>query len=286
MNMKKIAIAVVSIFSFIGIFGYIIASSVDAEGDHKEDICHYDGRSGRYQTLNIASEAVEAHLKKDDRDYRGECKEEKKASINIDRPTLTCGENKVKFEGGFEPTRNTYVKFTINDRHPEVSYGEGRWWTGELTLPVNDYKIKAELYWRSKRGDKVIASQEGKFTLNECEPEITPTPQPEPTPVETITRGFSTPEAPKPPSCESPKYAPTVTYLGESGGVFSYEWTEVDPNVNTYWINYGATADNLDQSVVVEGEYIDINMFGGSSNWMEVAGYDNGCTGPFSAITN
>lgn len=123
----------------------------------------------------------------------------------------------------------------------------------------------------------------GRDYNGECrvEPTVTPTPT-EPI---TITKGFSPAGAPPLPECEAPVYRPTVTYLGQDGNTFSYEWTEVKDGLHTYWINYGATADNLPHSIVVQGESVSITM-NEDTNWIEVAGYDNGCLGPFSEITN
>lgn len=122
-------------------------------------------------------------------------------------------------------------------------------------------------------------------------PEPSPSPEPSespsPTPVVTVvSRGTSPAGVPPLPVCESPIYAPTITYLGQTGDTFSYRWTTVRDDVHSYWINYGSSPEDLPYSLVVEGESVDITMYGQSSNWIQVAGYDNGCIGVYSEVTN
>jgi hypothetical protein len=67
--MKKLSIL---LGSLVLVFG--LAFTVKATAD-KVDICHYDGQSGNYQTLNIAQEAVSAHIPGHVNDYLGACAE-------------------------------------------------------------------------------------------------------------------------------------------------------------------------------------------------------------------
>lgn len=122
-------------------------------------------------------------------------------------------------------------------------------------------------------------------------PAPTPEPTVEPTPVDNTDHSIQLGGAPQGPACEKPLYAPTPTYLGEThdkdgNAVFSYSWTTVKDGLHSYWIEYGATKNSLPYSVVVNGESVSLTMFGASSNWMRVAGYDQGCIGSFSAVVN
>ena len=97
--------------------------------------------------------------------------------------------------------------------------------------------------------------------------------------------------APALPSCEAPVWAPTLTYLGhkvdENGNnIFSYTWTKVRDDVHNYFVWSGASKDNLDTAVLHNGETIDVNMYKVNTNWIKVAGSDQGCLGNFSAVTN
>lgn len=105
-----------------------------------------------------------------------------------------------------------------------------------------------------------------------------------------VCRYASAAPPPQLASCEAPKYAPTVIYLGHKvvngDNIFSYSWTTVKDELHTYLVESGETHDNLDTSVIQNGETIDINMYGKTSNWMRVAGDDTSCIGPFSEIVN
>lgn len=60
------------------ICGLLLTGPKDVEATvlPKVDVCHYDGQSGNYQTLNIAVPAAIAHLQQHEPDYPGECDEE------------------------------------------------------------------------------------------------------------------------------------------------------------------------------------------------------------------
>jgi hypothetical protein len=118
-----------------------------------------------------------------------------------------------------------------------------------------------------------------------CEEE---TPEPSATPEQTpeVTKGFAPSGAPQAPLCVAPVWPPTVAYDGQKGTTFSYHWTTVKEGLHTYWVDFGPTKDWLPYSMVVHGESVSITMYGWSTNWMRVAGYDTGCRGPFSEIVN
>ena len=111
-------------------------------------------------------------------DTRGRCAEPsptptstpEEPAIQINRPELACGVNHVTFNGSWEYPWDgrTEVKFFINGREPEVFTEDHTWRTGELTLAPTDYKIRVELwgYWRGEWTLK--ASQDGRFTIDEC----------------------------------------------------------------------------------------------------------------------
>ena len=42
----------------------------------KVDVCHHDGQSGNFQTINIAEAGVPAHVPAHDKDYLGRCEVE------------------------------------------------------------------------------------------------------------------------------------------------------------------------------------------------------------------
>ena len=97
--------------------------------------------------------------------------------ITINRPGLECGTNYVKFHGDTKRTSEMYIKFIINGSYPEVFYGADSWYTGELTLKPGDYTIRVEL-WLRGRVDTLVDSQDGKFTIEECRTDPTPTDVP------------------------------------------------------------------------------------------------------------
>lgn len=90
-------------------------------------------------------------------------------------------------------------------------------------------------------------------------------------------RYVSAASAPQAPACEHPIYAPTLSFNGKEFG-----WTTVKDNLHTYWMNYGPTKDSLPYSVIVQGENFKPNVEWKGQIWAQVAGYDNGCLGPFS----
>lgn len=111
--------------------------------------------------------------------------------------------------------------------------------------------------------------EEGECEYPNPTPPSEPTPEPE--------RPFFPAGAPQPPSCVSPTWAPTLTFNGTE-----FVWTEVKDGVNTYWMDYGPTADNLVYSVLVEGESFLPEVEWNGHIWARVAASDQGCLGPFS----
>lgn len=87
--------------------------------------------------------------------------------------------------------------------------------------------------------------------------------------------------APQAPACEAPVWAPTLNFDGKE-----FSWTTVKDGVHTYWLRYGPAKDDLRYEVVVSGEKFLPNVDWKGQIWASVAGYDNGCTGPFSQIVD
>jgi hypothetical protein len=201
--------------------------------------------------------------------------------VTIERPEpFVCGVNYVKWEGDYKPTKNTYVKFIINGRYPEVFYGDGHWWTGELTLAPNDYEIRAELWLRGCRDckDKLLDSQDGKFTIDECEPEPTPTPTPIPTPTDEPKGGTSEAGAPQ---CTSPRpvLLPANPLVWRLNGTAVVQWqpTEGD-RANIYYYEV-QDPDNAHAVRDTENDgYVEINELGGL-DWVFGIQQANDCAG-------
>ena len=70
------------VYAVIGVVVFLLAfvflfSTKDAGATYipKVNICHFDGQSGNFQTLNIAIPAAIAHLTQHEPDYSGECEE-------------------------------------------------------------------------------------------------------------------------------------------------------------------------------------------------------------------
>lgn len=87
--------------------------------------------------------------------------------------------------------------------------------------------------------------------------------------------------APQGPSCEAPKWAPTLTFDGKE-----FHWTTVKDGLHTYWMDYGPTKDKLPYSVVVNGESFRPKVEWKGQTWARVAGDDQGCVGPFSLVVD
>src|SRR4051812_16192246 len=69
----------------------VVAQAVGATYVPKVDVCHYDGESGNFQTLNIAATAALAHLEEHEADYEGACQE----VTPTEEPTVTPSEEEV-----------------------------------------------------------------------------------------------------------------------------------------------------------------------------------------------
>jgi len=96
-------------------------------------------------------------------------------------------------------------------------------------------------------------------------------------------------EAPKGPACEAPVWAPTITKVGRVDSDTIYAtWTTVKENLHKYLVWYGLSKDNLTWNTIVDGERADISgkELVGKHVWIKVAGYDQGCTGPYSITTD
>lgn len=116
--------------------------------------------------------------------------------------------------------------------------------------------------------------------VEEEEPTPTPTPEPTPEPRQTTEAG-----PPSLPICEAPIYAPTITEVGRIDADTVYaRWTEVADRVNTYYIWYGLSEDNLPWNTVVDGEYVELSgdELIGRHVWLNVRGVHEGCEGPQS----
>ena len=198
-----------------------------------------------------------------------------------------CGVNKVKFEGHRDPTKNTYVKFIINGRYPEVFYGNGGWWTGELTLAPTDYKIRAELWGRTvclrdNNGckDVLLDSQDGKFTIDECEPEPTPTPEPTPNP-EPTPQPQPEPSEPGAPQCTAtaPVLLPANPLVWRLGGTAIVQWQPTEGDQANIYYYENQNSDNAHAVRDTENDgYVEINELGGL-DWTFGIQQANDCAG-------
>jgi hypothetical protein len=182
-------------------------------------------------------------------------------------------------------TTNSHRDWRIGDDVHEIGVQGGG---VEDNYTWNNISSNFLLEWSNvgKNDWKEADLKSESYTVNEYDAEDCEIPEePTPTPVVTITRGL-TPAGPPPlPECTSPIYAPTVTYLGQEGHTFTYRWTTVRDGLHTYWVNYGSSPDNLPFSVVVQGEEFSITQEA-DTNWIQVAGYDQGCIGAYSLVTN
>jgi hypothetical protein len=237
---------------------------------------------------------IQGHLRhtRNGQDTRGECPKPTpppplEAGITIDRPTLVCGVNEVKFEGHRDPTKNTYVKFIINGRYPEVFYGNGGWWTGELALAPTDYEIRAELWGRGlclrdENGckDVLLDSQDGKFTIDECEPEPTPTLEPTPTPEPVPTERPTTPAGASQCNNVAPVLAPANPLVWRLGGTAIVQWQPQDGanQANIYYREVGNPENAHAVRDIPNTGYYEINELGGL-DWEFGVQESNGCAG-------
>lgn len=85
----------------------------------------------------------------------------------------------------------------------------------------------------------------------------------------------------------APTWAPTVTFTGRvDADTVTFSWTKVADNVNQYVVWYGTSQDNLPWNTIVSGESVELNEVPNTHIWAKVAGYDQGCTGPFSLVVD
>jgi hypothetical protein len=69
----KWALRVIVLSLIVALIIIFLSQRVFATFDHKVYICHYDGRSDKFQTLYIDEHAADDHLKHHRSDYKGEC---------------------------------------------------------------------------------------------------------------------------------------------------------------------------------------------------------------------
>jgi hypothetical protein len=128
----------------------------------------------------------------------------------------------------------------------------------------------------------------------ECEPTATPSATPEATPAPT-EQPFRAPEpayAPTLPACPLIEgWLPQVTYNGvttENGNsVFHYTVKAVEEKNPIWWVKWGFTKDFMPYEKVFKTNNIDITMYGGNSNWINVSQYkEPGCFGLWSGAIN
>ena len=167
-------------------------------------------------------------------------------------------------------------------------YNENGEWNGEYEWVCEDTcqeeprDVCSNLEGIQEEVPQGYHQNDGECLLDE--PELTPPPE---IPTEIVQLELTSAGAPQGPTCLVPTWAPTVTDVGriDSDTIFA-RWTEVAEWVNHYVIWYGVTQNNLSWNTIVEGEYVELNEVPNTHIWLKVAGYDNGCTGPFSIVTD
>lgn len=114
-------------------------------------------------------------------------------------------------------------------------------------------------------------------------------PLPEPEPEVPVVQEHGSSAPPQLPVCTTPIYAPIITSVGrvDSDTVFA-RFTTVADNVNTYYVWYGLSENNLLWNTVVQGEYVELSgqELVGRHVWLKVAGVHEGCEGPYSVVTD
>jgi cell division septation protein DedD len=121
--------------------------------------------------------------------------------------------------------------------------------------------------------------------VDECEKECNEsTPTPSPTPVDPTPQPVNlVVGAPEGPKCDAPTWAPTLTYHGRDvNGDPTFQWTTVKDGLHTYVLWYGPAENQLLWNTIVTGESVTLHHTPTGNIWAKVAGYDQGCTGPFS----
>lgn len=280
-NKNYLWVALGIVFGLIG--GWLIwATPAEADEEHKVTICHCEPRKG-CGSIEIDRHSWDRH--KEHGDYEGECKveptttpTEPRFSISIDRPELSCGINYVKWTGDVKRTKDMYVKFIVNGRYPEVFYGDGNWWTGELTLAPTTYKIRAEL-WARGDGDRLVDSQDGHFTIEECP--IEPTPSPEPTPTNAPKQPDNPTSEAGAPACNNtaPVLAPANPLVWRLGGTAIVQWQPTEGNKANIYYYQNQNPDNAHAVRDTENDgYVEISELGGL-DWTFGIQQSNDCAG-------
>ncbi len=126
-------------------------------------------------------------------------------------------------------------------------------------------------------GDIVIGPTDEVCTKPDSEPQS----QTEPRSEQLTSAG-----APDGPRCEAPTWAPTLTYVGRENGDPKFQWTMVKDGLHTYVMWYGPSKDQLLWNTIVTGESITLHFVPKGTIWAKVAGYDQGCLGPFSILVD
>ena len=202
-------------------------------------------------------------------------------SISINRSTLECGTNHVAWTGDYfyKWDGDHYVKFWVNGRDSEAKWDEGEWKTHDLTLAPDDYKIRAELwgYWQEEWTLK--ASQDGHFTIDECE---VPTPSPTPTPTPTPTpQPEEHPSDPSAPQCTAtaPVLLPGNPLVWRLGDTAIVQWQPTEGN--SVHIYYYQNQDPDNKHAVrdeVNDGYVEIGSLSGL-DWTFGIQQANDCAG-------
>lgn len=127
-------------------------------------------------------------------------------------------------------------------------------------------------------------------------PVATETPVETPAPTEQPTVPFSEPGpafAPTQPACPYIEgWLPQLKYNGvtlENGNhIFHYVATAVEEKNPTWWVKWGFTPEFMPfEKVFKSDEPLNINMYKGSTNWINVAQYkEPGCFGKWSGPFN
>ena len=103
MNKEFLRWLVIGIIIGVGILFFI--SNVFAKQDHKEYICHFDGRSGNFQTLYVDKHSADNHIRRHEQDYRGQCEEE----VTPNRGHYTDTSTRTNYNTRSYSNTNTYL---------------------------------------------------------------------------------------------------------------------------------------------------------------------------------
>lgn len=175
-NIKLILFGIIAFVLFFLVMRLLITKpvqEVDATYTPKVNICHFDGQSGNFQTLNIAIPASIAHLLQHDKDYAGVCKEPE-PEVCEDETAINYGkEEECEYEepeepetpietgnGGTPPTfqgSTTEAPGTCSDKVPGSVAN-----INVLTGTPNDGKV--EVQWSLPEGASQVHIRYGKYS--------------------------------------------------------------------------------------------------------------------------